>query len=90
MLELLEAQVWQESDTQVTAVITSRATGAVPSFEAGALKGGQECSMVSRSIQWGGGGEGATVVVDFARLTIVRNRSDVQILYYFFDASYCL
>ena len=46
MLELLEAQVWQESDTQVMAVITSRATGTVPSFEASALKGGQECRMV--------------------------------------------
>ena len=33
---------------------------------------------------------GATVVVDVARLTIVRNRSDVQILYYVFDVSYCL
>ena len=38
--------MWQESDTQVMAVITLRATGAVPSFEAGALKDGQECRMV--------------------------------------------
>ena len=78
-LELLEAQVWQESDTQLMAVIISRATGAVTSFEAGALKGGQECSMVPRSFQWG-----ATVVTDVARLTIVRNHSDVQILHYVF------
>ena len=79
ILELLEAQVWQDSYTQVMAVIISRATGAVTSFEAGALKGGQECSMVPWSIQWG-----AAVVTDVARLTIVRNHSDVQILHYVF------
>ena len=43
--------MWQESDTQVMAVIISRATGAVTSFEAGAFKDGQECSMVPRSFQ---------------------------------------
>ena len=36
--------------------------------------------MEPQSIQWG-----VTVVADIVRLTIIRNRSDVQILLYIFD-----
>ena len=75
VLELLEAQVWQESDTQVMAVLWREVKLALEGDKK-SIKNVHGTTINS---------VGTTVVADVVRLTIDRNQSDVQIVLYVFD-----